>query len=292
MKLLSNVFAYSGDETYIKLAKVMEYSVQKNSPNTPLEMTHIKAPQLMSAKKAFDSNHHKFSEWVKAMDRTNDDVILIDSDMLILRDLSDAFNDDFDIGITALPGFEKFLKEAPVVRPGKTDGQQDRLPYNGGVVFVRNNDAARGFIHKWGEIDHRMYKEDKALHTRYRLKYAGMNQASLGWMMENYKGVKIKFFDCREWNWCRDKWPWPSHGEPGPRILHIKSRTRKNVMMPSSLSLVEIPMRHSVQVWRKTAHECGVQKYPPNALDVIQTEPIIERSRVHRNINRRRRVHA
>lgn len=274
MKLLSNVFAYGPDQTYIKLAKVMEYSVKKNSPNTPLDMTYIHAPQLRAAKKAFDSNAHKFAEWVKAMDRTNDDVILIDADMAVLRDLSDAFDGDFDIGLTVLPGFELLIKESPHVRPGKTDGPQDRLPFNGGVVMVRNNERARAFIHKWGEIDQRMYGKDHALHNRYRLKYAGMNQASLGWMFENYLDVKIKFFDCREWNWCRDKWAWPNHGEPGPRILHIKSRTRKEIMMQSSLMLIEPTMRPVVKIWRNLAQESGVQKFPDYALKETATQAV------------------
>jgi hypothetical protein len=270
MKLLSNVFQYGEDKTYIHLADVLEYSAKKNSPNTPLVMTRIKAPLLKAAKKAFDSNNHKFTEWVRAMDQTDDDVILIDADMIIIRDLSDAFDDQsFDIGLTALPGFERLVRSKSMVRPGKIDGMQDRLPFNGGVVMVRNNQAARAFIHKWHEIDQLMYSKDKALHNRYRAKYAGMNQASLGWMFENYKEARIKFFDCREWNHCRDKWIFD---KSKVRILHIKSKTRKSIFLPTPIKLLEYYIRPAVMEWRKYANESGIIEYPTTALFDIGVE--------------------
>ena len=252
MIIVSDIFNYPGDTRYEKMAKVLEYSAKKNCPGIPFKMLRHEAPKTINRKTCFASNNLKLQKWVSILDSVNDDIIFLDCDMVILRDLSMAFDDpDFDIGITTL------------------ESATERLPFNGGTVIVRNNEKARAFMRKWLEIDCRMYK-DENFHYKYREKYAGMNQASLGYLFEHMKehGAKIKHFDRHEWNHCRDNWKISDNGM-GPRILHIKSQTRKNVFLPTPIILLDQKVRKAVQIWRQLADEAGAQVFPPEALEVM-----------------------
>jgi hypothetical protein len=259
MKIIVNVFDYPGENTYAKLSKVLEYSLKKNCPSIPYEFNHSPHPTKIKDKKSHASNAFKLERWLETMERVNDDIIFLDADMLVLKDLSDCFDDDFDIGITALPGFQQLLGAAPGTR---RDPPRERIPYNGGVMLARNNEAARNFMRELNRIDLAMYN-DHRLHDRYRAKYAGMNQAAMGCLLETQTVARVKFFDCREWNSCRDQWV---VDEKTCRILHIKSRTRKNVFLPTAISLIDPCMRNAVAIWRRYAQEAGVQNFLPGAL--------------------------
>jgi hypothetical protein len=252
MIIVSDLFNYPGDTRYEKMAKVLEYSAKKYSPNVEFRMIRHEAPKTIRGKTCFASNNLKLQKWVEMLDHINDDVILLDCDMAILRDVSNAFDEPgFDIGIT-------YLNDA-----------RERLPFNGGTIFVRNTDSAKAFMRKWLEIDNHMYRSDDKLHAHYRDKYAGMNQASLGMLLEHEEmqsGAVIKKLDCHEWNWCRDRWVIPKNGM-GPRVLHIKSQTRKNVFLPTAIELLDPKVREAVRIWRNLADEAGAQKFPEEALN-------------------------
>jgi len=251
MKIISDIFDYPGDDRYTKLAAVLEYSIKKNSPNTPFELIKTQAPKTFNRKQCFASNNHKLQVWLDAMERIQDDIIFLDCDMVVLRDLSDAFQGDFDVAITALCD------------------KGERLPYNGGTVLVRNTEKARAFMREWMKIDLLFY-ENEIEHCKYRNIYAGMNQASLGKLLEiGAVGAKVVEFDCHEWNWCRDRWAWPICG-PGPRILHVKSQTRKSLFLPTPLHDLAPYLRKSVAIWRLLAQEAGIQQYPKDALVVTE----------------------
>jgi hypothetical protein len=250
MIIVSDIFNYDGDTRYEKMAKVLEYSAKKFCPNIEFRLIRHDPPRTINRKTCFASNNLKLNKWIEVLESANDDIIFLDCDMVILRSFDGAFDDtDFDIGIT-------YLNDA-----------RERLPFNGGTVFARNTDAARGFMKKWLEIDNKMYTDEK-LHSVFREKYAGMNQASLGYLLENKDchEAHIKRFDCHEWNWCRDRWIFPDHGE-GPRVLHIKSQTRKNVFLPTPIALLDTKVRKAVQIWRQLAAEAGAQQFPEDALE-------------------------
>jgi hypothetical protein len=249
MIIVSDLFNYSGDTRYEKMAKVLEYSAKKFCPNIEFRLIRHAPPKTINRKTCFASNNLKLNKWIEVLESVNDDVIFLDCDMVILRSFEGAFdNADYDIGITYL------------------NDDHERLPFNGGTVFVRDTDKARNFMRKWLELDNKMYIDEK-LHSVFREKYAGMNQASLGYLLENPKfhEAKIKRLDCHEWNWCRDRWKFPEQGA-GPRVLHIKSQTRKNVFLPTPIELLDVKVRKSVQIWRQLADEAGAQEFPEEAL--------------------------
>lgn len=60
------------------------------------------------------------------------------------------------------------------------------------------------------------------------VKYAGMNQAAFGWMVENYKeSVKVVSVPCAEYNACSDDW---NCYNKDTKIVHIKSGLRKIIL--------------------------------------------------------------
>lgn len=186
-----------GSDTYSRLLKALINSWRKNS-KIPLEIHTIQPPKQQTRFYGFDANHAKLRKWVECI---QGDTILIDADMLCLKDISHGFDLINHIGITD--------REGPI-------------PYNGGVVFVKDTEEAKDFMQKWLEIDARMMSDAK-FHRPYHKKYAGMNQSSLGWLMENgyaqYATVLPSSFNCVE--------PWSDWKDA--MLLHVKGVLRRNV---------------------------------------------------------------
>lgn len=185
---------------YDQLLEVFIESWKKNS-KIPLEVRRIDPPKIGSRHHSFYNNHEKLRVWIDAMDQ---DTILIDCDMLCMKDISDGFDKIEHVGIT--------------VRPGS-------YPVNGGVVFVKHTQKAKEFLEKWYEIDGKML-HDVDLHMRYHKKYAGMNQASLGWMLENGYDHLVTRLPCSEYNLCDGQWKdWKQ-----AKMIHIKGHLRTKVL--------------------------------------------------------------
>lgn len=253
MKIITIYFDYCRVNKYEKLARVFEHSIKKNSPSVDYEIIKIQPPEIKSNNKSFESNTAKLDLWMDKLKETDDDIIFMDADMMILRDVSDAFDDpDFDIGIT--------MRNGPHAR---------RLPMNGGVVFVRNNEPAREFIRLWTKANKFLYEDILKTHgTKYhrywRSRYGGMNQAAYGYMIHNYDyEAQIKEFQCSEWNACVEHW---RNHELNPRIVHVKSQLRTTVLSNKPTKLIDISFRRQVVTWRELASEVG---YDTKSLDDV-----------------------
>lgn len=165
MKIITVQFDYGSNVVYDNLLRVFKYSANMHMPGVEFVEYKEPAPTIDHAKKCFTSNSYKLQIWQRAISRMpeDDEIIFMDCDMLVLQDLAPAFKEQFDIGYTRRTAA--------------------KMPYNGGVVFIRNNPAARLFIDLWSHIDRTMYRNE-GLHVPYRTKYAGMNQAAFGFMKE------------------------------------------------------------------------------------------------------------
>lgn len=206
MKIVSVVFDYCGDKKYSMMAKVLKVSIEKNCPGAEFELIKLPPPRYRT-KRCFTSNTVKLAEWSRVMNETNDNVIFIDCDMMVLNDLHSAFNSDFDIGFTKR--------------------NKSRIPYNGGVVFVKNTQAARDFIMLWKQINDKMYK-DYSFHKPWRDRYAGMNQAAFGCLLETGNhGAKIHKYKTLEWNAVDCDY---SSINNKTVFIHYKSKLRKMVL--------------------------------------------------------------
>jgi len=225
MHIFAESFDYKSANIYDILANVLEYSAKVNCPSAKFELLKVKAPDTTGHERACTSNTVKLDEWVKVVEETNDDVILMDCDMLILGDLSSVFKDhEFDIALCQ-----------------RTKNVQKRMPFNGGIVFVRNTPAALEFMKLWKRINLVMYN-DKVLHNRWRHTYAGMNQAAFGYIYEKEKyDAKIKFLSCKIYNCCREDWP---QVDSKTKVIHIKSQLRRAVINAS-------PDRFTIKAYNK-----------------------------------------
>lgn len=266
MKIISVQFDWKGTNRYQILSQVFEHSVKKNCPDVELELIKVQAPDRTHKcrSKSFCANTLKLDLWLKALNETDQNVVFMDCDMIILKDISDAFNYDFDIGYTKRT--------------------RASMPYNGGVVFVKNTPEAKQFIQLWKNINDRMYK-DNAFHNPYREKYAGMNQAAFGYILEKEKfKAKLKQFPCAVWNACDDDW---RNMNKETRIVHVKSGLRRSVLLTRNMNT---PYNRSIIVWNNLAIECGVVKDQVQQIDNITVMPVHPLINKVRGLRRRRKI--
>src|SRR4030042_1692845 len=101
MKIISVQFDYPGSKHYDILARVLEYSIKKNCPGAEFKLIRIAAPESWRTKKCFASNTVKLEKWVEEMESTDDDLIFLDCDMVVLKDVRDVFRiPEYDVALT------------------------------------------------------------------------------------------------------------------------------------------------------------------------------------------------
>lgn len=192
-------------------------------PDANIIERRVAAPPVKS-KRCFASNTLKLAIWQKEMEKLPDGefICFADCDMLLLKSPEDVFSHDFDIAYT-----ERLRKSPPV---------------NGGIVFAKNTEKARQFMMKWHEVNDKMYA-NPSFHNHYRQKYAGMNQAAFGWLLEHPKEytAKLKSVPCKTYNSCNETW---HIIDDNTMMIHIKGELRKTcidgiVRLPSTRAAAE-----------------------------------------------------
>lgn len=151
------------------------------------------------------SNTDKLHVWRDYMETATEPVIFADCDMLACGDASQAFGQSFDMAITAMT-------------------QPSRWKYNGGIVFARPTEKARVFFREWSRSNDKMVVEPE-FHKPYMIRYAGINQAALGWMLEN--GWRPNELPCRVFNACAKDWP---HIDGETVFIHVKDQLKNMVL--------------------------------------------------------------
>lgn len=207
IKIITVQFSYDNDVRYEKLLKVLAYSAAVNMPGAEFISLTIPPPEMeqVPGYRMLKSNTSKLEKWAEEVDKAdkNDRIVLLDSDMLIMRDFSKIFNFPFDICYTYRP--------------------ENRLPLNGGVMFINPTEKAKIFFREFLSVNDRMLK-NKKFHDPYRRIYAGMNQAAFGYMLENKTCLtNIHRIPCTLWNVCNEDW---ANIREDAYILHIKGRLR------------------------------------------------------------------
>jgi len=156
----------------------------------------------------FMYNGVKLKLWLDFLEKTNDNIIFADCDMLAVKSAEHAFDIPFDVAFTA--------------RTHTT-----RIPMNGGIMMVRPTEAARRFFREMLLINNKMYKDIK-FHNQWRKIYAGMNQAAFGYTYKKGKhGAKVHRYITREWNAVDCDW---TNIQKNTVFIHYKSKLRKMVL--------------------------------------------------------------
>jgi hypothetical protein len=197
--------------SYKNLATAYKNSIRENMPDAVIDNICLK-PMVKDIHKGwiYTANTIKLKAWVDYLEKTNEPIIFSDCDMLAIGDGEKAFiaNPAFDIAFTG-------------------DLNSKKTPLNGGIVFVRPNERSRAFFRHWLKINEKLYN-DEALHSKYRARWAGMNQAALGYIFDRgYPECRIEFLPLKRWNATESYWP---DIDNDTVFVHVKETLRKLVL--------------------------------------------------------------
>lgn len=209
MTILTVQFDRDSYGAYKKLLDAFEASVERNMPSAKFEKVMIDGPEwYKGCKWSLKANTKKLQVWYEYAKGCDDNLVLADCDMLMLRDGSHAFNEDFDIAYT--------VRTVP-----------SRIPINGGIVMVRPTEAGRDFIRRWRDVNDRMFA-DKEFHRVWKKKYPGMNQSAFGYLIETGEhNAKLHAYRTREWNAVECDW---SKITEDTVFVHYKGKLRGMVL--------------------------------------------------------------
>lgn len=218
-------------DIFHELFEVFKQSVKENMPNAEIVELHVDSKKVANKQRIIYTNHQKLIAWAEYAKTMNENAIFIDCDMLILGDLSEVFDlYDFDVAITARESTE-------------------RIPFNGGVVFVRNTEKAKAFMQRWSEVDMQMFK-DPIFHRKYKIKYQGMNQSALGYLYEEEKNIaNLTQVPCSKYNALNRHWTINENTpkEKMPFAIHFKGSLRRQLFSPNSARLNKYP----IKLWKE-----------------------------------------
>jgi hypothetical protein len=235
--LLASVYfgqGVAGGE-FRRLARVLEYSALRHAPAWRRQIRELPPPTAYRSALGVPAHEHnsaKLDSWrdTIAAAEDGDRVLLLDADTMITGELDPAWDSVFDLAITSAAA---------------------RLPFNAGVVFVRVSPRTRGFLEQWAAVNRSFLSDAPALRP-WRFKYAGINQAALGFMLERAAhGCQVATLPGAIWN-CEDS-TWREFDPARTRIVHVKSDLRRAVFRG-------MPARHLaplVAAWRALEHDAG-----------------------------------
>lgn len=196
------VFDWPEQSRFARLLNVFRASC--DALGVPL-VVHTMAPPKRSFKgRGCDANHGKLSLWNEIVQSASDPLILVDADMVMRADPREMLGGVEHVGITwRLPG--------------------QHVPLNAGLVPVQPTKEARMLFDAWVKVDGEMFGNG-SLHAAYRAKYEGMNQASLGMLLENGWDWVCERLECIHWNEVE---PWDFWRDAA--LVHIKGRVRNSI---------------------------------------------------------------
>jgi len=199
-KIVTTFFSSArGDENYRRLLCAFAASRFANS-ELPLEvLTPGRLALCQPSRFKIDSNTWKLEAINRFAQESPDDLLILDADMLILREISPAIDGVTDFAYT-LADYDRYP------------------PFNGGFLVCRATERGRAEL---AELTRRnaILAADPELHRVYRQKYQGINQSAMGWMLED--GHKWDALPMSVWNVCE---PWPVDKRNPPAVIHVKAK--------------------------------------------------------------------
>jgi hypothetical protein len=237
--------------TYRRLARVLAFTATQHCPGWDVQIHHLeRVPAYTSAlgNASHVYNAQNLAAWdaVIQQAREGDEVLFLDADTMIVNPLDPVWDAPFDVAYTV-----------------RTKGA---IPLNAGVVAVRVSDRTRRFCARWSATCQHFLRHEAA-HRPWRRKYKGINQSSLGALLEAHDhGCQIAPLTCLEWN-CENT-EWASFDPRRTRIVHLKSGLRRailGVMRPKP------EMQPLVAIWREL--DAAVGPDPTVAVPAPRTLP-------------------
>jgi hypothetical protein len=184
------------DETYARLARVLEHSARRYNPTASVEVVNT---DPSPTGRGLDGFLRKARDWTRVIAEAVDgtEIALLDADTLVLGELGSAFRRPFDVAVT-------------------TRGTLGTL--NSGVVFVRISDRVRDFFAPWAARTEPWCKRNTADSIRF-----GDQDALIEMLGEPHGPLRVLELPAAIWNAQQNCWP----PVAGCRIVHIKSDCRR-----------------------------------------------------------------
>ena len=196
--------AYGG--SYGKLARALGNSVVANCPDANVLTERIEPVPDTGPRPLTGWIVAQMQAWLRVAHDCDEPLVLMDADMLVLRDISDVFDRDFDVAVT--------------VRP---EG------LNSGILFLRPNERSRWFMRAWQKMTALLLERPDGGEHFLHGHYGSVDQAAMMILL----GIPVEYgcmvlkLDCSEWNACQEHWD--DVGDE-TRMLHVKGRLRDDVM--------------------------------------------------------------
>lgn len=240
--LYSCYFGRGLQDQWSRLATVLTFSAGLHLPGWDITVERVEKQRIYQSAMgiaAHEENTQKLDRWLQIVNDAPEgqQLLLIDVDTAILRSLDDVWTQPFDVAYTSKP-------------------KGSRFPLNGGVLFLRVNDASRSFVQKWATYN-RTFLTDRAYRSNpLRKTHGGINQAALGAVLrEANTHTQIATLPCVEWN-CEDE-SWAQFNQQTTRILHVKSGLRRAALKIHGARIKET---HVARVWQRLEQQAGQER--------------------------------
>lgn len=225
MRIIGVEFADKNACSYDRLAAVWKYSAQKAHPEAKVDLIHLPSPKRHTSHQ--ERNHIKLKVWRNEVLNSEEDIVLMDVDMLVLKDISHIFDKSFDVCYTKRVG--------------------TKMPLNGGVLFVKSTDLAKHFFKKWYKQDETVLRSRGNFGT-FVHRYGGQNQASFGYMLEKGKHpAKIIHVPCPIYNCCNESW---KDVDDTTRVIHCKGPLKRYLSGANPNKNLRPEQERIVKLWK------------------------------------------
>jgi len=268
VRLCTVQFNHGRDRRFEVLLNVFKASIQRHMPEMKIDDLRIDAPKAdKGICYSAVANTAKLSAWVEYVENLEEEAILADCDMVMLRRIEEGFDLDFDVAFTKK------------VRPCG-------CPMNGGIMLVRPTEKAKEFFRIFKEVNDKMIFGDRSLLRKWQVRWPGMNQAAFGMIYEEglFDG-KLVDVPTQVWNACDPDW---SYIDERTIFMHVKSGLRQAVMRK------EAPRGHlalAMKLWYKEAGEVDLYGRASVRIPKRGTKAkIVEMLKRHKEMNNGNRI--
>lgn len=236
MKAYGLWFQTEGRVQFERLVKVFEYSFKKHNPDVELiiEKSEYPSPRY-GLKPAHLENVFKLERWNDIIQSSEEPVLLLDTDLLILDCLNDITKKKDDIIIT--------------------NRHYSTIKYNAGVILVNPSLGSKRFFQQWRDTSSIDFKSTDEYWRGILNTAKGATQSTLTELLCNQAFCSVGYLSCAVWNSAVTDWP---RFSDETKILHIKGNLRKYILNDCTDNQVHkldknlIPL---LDLWRKYEKE-------------------------------------